>query len=471
MYTNKDKVEIAKLQSLGYRSIFFIVTRYDDIKASVAMEEDSEQSFQEYVYKMLSPCTDLGRDGIKFVDSRDALRGWAANDSQWVAKSGLSGVEESLQRFLVEQKGKSKLGTSRYAVCASNQAARVVIPGRIAMQLASIEDLEMRYRSVGLPLKNLQTTRELIVGRIDLAITNISRRARDLAESYFLTLPDKIRMWAENCELAQGVGFPPRTSTLEPLVKEVCMHIESCLDEEIAAWSRCELSPVIDAGITEMQTSLVEDARKFFNKIEEIRVTVTLGANSTSDVVQQSNPSVLSRLAGVGYVLVTGDIFTGAMGAFMGIKAMVTSIVCQVVAGIVLVVLGMLNPFAIIVAAVTAIVSGNWLNILSLKKGIKKKVADMIVDKIISRRGELGEQVEVAVSGKLQKIRQDVDGGLAASISGVRGEVEAALEQKRSGTVDAESAIEKLRSLERENLEVAECLELVLDEGATAAKS
>ena len=191
--TDLDTIRL--LRSLGYESLFFIITRYDEIKVSASIGEQSEEQFQQIQYNNLSPLTELGSSGIKFVDSRTGLLGRMKQDHRKIAESGIEEFEKSLESFLVEQRGKAKLVTTLRSLRSVNRAIRQVIPSRMGMLQTSDEELERRYEEAKIPLATLEIKRQSMVSKFDLAIQDISREAYSMAVPHFQELDAKIPEW------------------------------------------------------------------------------------------------------------------------------------------------------------------------------------------------------------------------------------------------------------------------------------
>ena len=255
VYSAKDKQILSMLRSLGYESIFFIITYYDHVRESAILGEMSEKEFQGVMGNYLIPWTELKGNGIQYVDSRSALAGKIQKNEEKVACSGIREVEIALEAFLVEEKGRAKLLTTLRSLRSINRAVRQIIPARRSMWQMSTEELEKRCRDAEQPLRNLETKRQLMVGVVGQRIGDIARDARDMADGFFLSSPDKVVQWGNAYEIKAST-FPPTKSTLKPVVEEVIEHIRACIEEDTANWNHNELAPMIESRMGEMQESL-----------------------------------------------------------------------------------------------------------------------------------------------------------------------------------------------------------------------
>jgi hypothetical protein len=319
----------------------------------------------------------------------------------------------------------------------------------------STEELEKRYEEQKLPLENLQIKRQLMINQVESDITDIAREAKDLASSYFQDLPDKIPAWANEYEIEAGVGFPPRKSTLEPVVKEVLNHLKQKIELDVSEWTAEELSPMVEGRVQQIHEKLEREAQEFLKSADQIRLSISIGDQiSDEELAKQKEPSVWGRLGAGAYTLVTGDFVTGGLGMVMGFQAMLKTMLLQFTAGVILAIFNLLNPIAIIAAAIAAIVAGGAWNIFSLKGEIKKNVGKKLCEELASRQQDLAMKVEIKVKEKLIELKNALDEGLAAEISSIKDEVEQILEERKQGKLDAQKEIHNLRKLEEENLEL-----------------
>jgi predicted GTPase len=465
VYSAKDKQVLSLLKSLGHESILFIITNYDNVRESAAMGETTEEQFKRIQAQNLSRWTELGDRGIQYVDSKAALNGRMKRDQALIQHSGIEKLEEAMSAFLAEEKGRAKLMTSLRPLRGINRDTARQIPTQIHFWQTSMAVLEKRYREAEGPLKLLEVTRSAMVSAVEGDIKDVARDSRDLAEVFFMELPDKIRTWAAEYEVQGSLGFPPRKATIQPVVEEVVDHLKGKVAEESMQWNQTVLSPMIERNVAAIMDKLESNARQFVQSVEQIRVQIAVGDDiDKSQLAAQKEPTFLSRLIGLGYTLATGDVVTGSIGMVVGPKAMLNTIVLEIVAGIVLAILGMLNPVAIILAVVASILGGSFLNVLQLRKAIRTKVGEELAQKMEGNRSELAKDVAESIQKQMAKLRDALDAGLSKEIDGLRAGVETVLAEKRAGESGSEREIAKIRGLETRNKTVEEKLDHLFEE-------
>ena len=100
-YTNDDKNALAEMNQIGLKNLIVAYTRFGDIRESyknrpLGIFEEYIPVLQGYALKH----TDLGTNGIHFIDSLDALNARLGNDEALLLSSGLPKLEEQLRMML-----------------------------------------------------------------------------------------------------------------------------------------------------------------------------------------------------------------------------------------------------------------------------------------------------------------------------------------------------------------------------------
>jgi GTPase SAR1 family protein len=463
-YSAKDKQVISFLQSLGYRSIFFIITYWDHIKESATQGQMTEEEFVREQRHNLAPWTELHNDGIKFVDSKSALLGRIEGNRAKIAASGIEDVESSLQHFLTQEKGRAKLLTSLRALRSTNRAARTTVPTRINLWQTSATELDRRYREAEVPLQSLETQRQLIVANVDVAFNDVAREARDIAGRHLLELPDRIKSWAESYEIQTSPRFPTTRKNIQPLVEEVMQRLKEQIEEDIARWTQIELAPMVATRVQQVRDSLEERARDFIQKVDQLRVQIAIGEDAANS--KQRDVSILGSVLAGAYTVVTLDFLTAGL---LGGKAMITTVAIQFASSVALYALGIVNPLALIAATAATIWASGVINISALKRRIKRQAGEDLSTDIITRRQDMATMIEDKVTGRLGEIRNAIDAGLRGEIASLRGEVEMVLAAQQRGQADAAAEILALQSIEKKNLAIEEQIDALMYEAGIAS--
>lgn len=446
----RDIMTLELLRTLGYESILFILTHYDVILRSVAMGETTEEEFRRTMTGNLAPRTELGVEGIKYVDSQSALAGRRNGSEKLIEGSGIRDVEWSLARFLTQEKGRAKLVTSLRALRRVNGMVSKAIPARVGMWRSSTGDLEKRYRDAEIPLRNLDQNRQLIVRSIDVAFADIARSARDLADAYFLELPSKIGGWAESHELG-SVGFPPAKSSIKAAAEEMAAYLTVCIETDAACWNRDVLSPTVQGAVDGVKAELEEKARRMFQQLDELRILISVGRIDREAVAQQTDASTISRIIAGTFIVLTGNFLAGGVGLALGLPAMLKTIMAQIVLLAITFALNLFNPVAIVGTLAVGALLGGALDLFSLKKKIKDLVSRELSGALAAKHDEFCANVRTAVEAELSRLRTEIDKGLSGEVAGLREEVEDMLRGRNAGQADAAREIAVLEALGQAN--------------------
>ena len=103
-YTAIDKNNIEMLRSLGYKSIVFVLTFWNTLLFNdEIIGTDDAQRAKEWLLKILAPLTDLGENGIFFVDSLVAIEGKINQDLDVIEKSGILQLDRHINNLIIQK--------------------------------------------------------------------------------------------------------------------------------------------------------------------------------------------------------------------------------------------------------------------------------------------------------------------------------------------------------------------------------
>jgi len=195
---SESEIDVIKntLRRAGHEDIFFICNRFD------AIRKRERKELKQYGINKLAPFTNKGDKRIFFISALDALDGRLEDDEEAVEQSNIIPLEEELQDFLINDRGRVKLLRPAIELRRSIQEARRVIPERRTLLKTDIDVLDKRYTEAQQPLKQLQQQREQIIQRIDNFLEDIKREVKGEAQSFYTELANKkISEWVDNYDI------------------------------------------------------------------------------------------------------------------------------------------------------------------------------------------------------------------------------------------------------------------------------
>jgi|GEM_PF-4124721 len=460
-YTGVDKTVLERIRNLSYRSIFFVVTHYQAIRNSAESgEEISEETFRRRVSANLASWTDLGENGIKYVDSMIALSAQQKKNSDLLEQSGFPALTAALERFLGDEKGRAKLLPSLGVISNVNREVRQKIPLRISMWQSNVSDLAKRYERASAPLRNLETMRSLIMTIVDNSNSSIAQRSADLADQYMLALPARVRGWIYSYTITRELPLFPSEQEVLAIVDSLTTHVHDRLSEDVAEWNGSELSAMVAKTLDGTHDAIRDQEQDFFREAQRLRREIAVAADRAKKL-RQSESAQQTLRDGVSLSLTTAtDQITVAPGA----RAAAGMIVIATVAMGILGFLALLNPVTLAFAGVAALFGGKAFGKDSAKGKIKEEIAKQFVDGIEAGRSDFTATIRKKVAAEVKKERDLIDSALTGETSSIHGEVGAILTERQKGEANADHAIQQLRKLEAQNLAIEEKVESLMIE-------
>jgi GTPase SAR1 family protein len=422
-YTALDKEIIEELRQLGHTSTIFVHTNYDRLIENDELTGSSDTTdVPELAYKTLKPLTDLGKDGIFFVNSVAAIRGKKTNSPDLLQSSNFPHVEEKIENILVNQKGRLKLFKSLYATKKINRENGRYMMDSVSVLKKDTEELKKSVREAKDPLNQAKIKGELIRSQVKNTISDLLSNAQDKSNLFLKDCISNIDNWLEEYTPEKGISANPLKlkSSIKEYTESCLKHVKSKMEAASKHWGDNELSPMIENGLQSLFRSMEEKIQAYNRDLLEVRIKLDI-ASEADAIAQKNNPSTFSRLAGVAYALITQDYISGAIGATLGIGGLMRTLAANLVAAIVLVIISFFTPVgipAIIVGIVLASITGSGWTLLSIKKGIKKKISGAMKESL--RSGEQKEKILLSIKGAvsevLEKIQKEVGDAIDSDI-------------------------------------------------------
>ncbi|MBD2487194.1 dynamin family protein [Aulosira sp. FACHB-615] len=438
------------LKPTGHEDIFFICNRFNMIRAK------EREDVKQYGISRLAPRTKRGAERVFFISALDALEGRIEDDAERVTKSGMLQVEQELERFLANERGKIKILRPAREVQTAIKAARDTIPQRHAMLNIDLKTLEARLEGAREPLNRLKKEQEQIVTRINNFCGDIRMTVSAEGCSFYRSLPDKVNEWIKKFETKTSVnlmsleGAKPQ---VERLVQEIVTHLTSQVESEFLAWQNSTLQPIISQRLEILLQELDDRAKNFVDKIDDIKFQVS-GSSVIADDMGPRKVGALERVLSAAGGLVLGGFFLGggmaAIGATFGYQEMLKSIIPQLVLGIGTVVLVGLNPWVLIPIMFGGGVVQGFITSKATTNKVKEEVGKRFAASLRDSAQQRGYEVADAVVIKLHEIRDAVNQGLGKEIQSVADQVNSIVSEKQKGQANVDQKLRELDGLRRE---------------------
>lgn len=433
------------LKPTGHEDIFFICNRFNMIRAK------EREDVKQYAISRLAPRTKKGADRVFFISALDGLEGRIENDAERTEKSGMVQVEQELEKFLANERGRVKILRPAREIQTAIYSVRRTIPERESMLKTDLKTLESRFEGAQEPLRRLEAEREQIVRRVANFREDIKITISSEACSFYRSLPAQVPGWVETLETTNSVNFISFEGTKtqsERLIDEVVVLLSGKVESELLVWQNKTLQPLISDRLSSLIEELDERASTFVDKIDAIRLQVSGSTVSIDDVGLKKVGAIERVLASAGG-LVFGGFGAAGVGAVFGYQEMAKGLLPQL--GLALVALSVItNPFALIaVMAAGGFIQG-LLTSKSTNKKIKEEVSKRFAASIRDSAQQRGNDIAEAVVAELAKLQDEVNKGLSQEIKGVKNQVDSIVSEKQKGQANVDQKLRELSSLTRE---------------------
>lgn len=425
------------LRPLGHDHLFLVVNRINQIDA-----EDRPMVVRAGTGRIASK-TQLGSDGVFWIDARGALEARIAQDGERLGATGFPGLEQRLERFLARDRGKFKiLAPAKEARHTLKELLTRELPQREAMLAQSLESLEQRVAEAQEPLHGLEAERDLILERLSSSIQGIRADVVAAARRFYEEAGTRLPQWAADCQVEASFSLLPgrNEERMEALAAEVATHLERQLQDAFAEWQVQTLQPLLEARVATLAESLNAQAEEFLAQAQAVRVEISgLEGLREGGAVDHQDASALERVVAAGGGLLVAGPGAALMGASGGMQGLVRGLLPQLAIGIVGFMI--LGPGVLLVGLLLG--SGIAQSLLGLDKArdkAKAKIGQQAALELRRMQDARAEEVGAAVEERLGGLRREVAKGLEREIAFVHEEIESVLSAKREGqeSVDAQ---------------------------------
>ena len=400
-----------KIKTYGHEDIFFICNRFDEVR------ENEKERLKSVTKARLAPLTSFGDSGVFFVSAADALDGILDEEPELLEKSGMIPFEERLSEFFANERGRIKLNQPLKEVYNDlKDVSENFIPGQVNMLKMSVADIEKKYEEAIPSLQNAEKRKNQIIEKINIGRERIRQEVKTKLNAKLKESADKISEWGKNYEF--------KSSDEKSKAKELCQHINSCLENEIDSWSNSALKPIIDKHLGEIIKSIGESQNLFNQELSFIKDNIFLDTRDSENSTKESN---------IDFIATIGGSFGGAFGGGYLAGILGLAPIMGPIAGIIGAAAGL--------AAVFSFISGND------DDDLKNKILPQIADDFRQKSSQTVDEVSEKVFKQTQILADTVSEKLHEDIDRITETVNSILAEKKKGEQEAGIKAQKLEQL------------------------
>lgn len=459
-YSAKDKDEIEALRSLGYTSIIFVLTYFDVLQENGEMMGTNDaQTTKEHIIKTLTPLTDLGENGIFFVNSLAAIKGKVQHDAVMLQKSNFPVVEKRMEEILVNERGRLKIIRSLYQTKNINRKNGNYISDSITLANNKHSLIAQQLATAKQALSQAQGKANLINQQVENGVKDIANIAKDKGALYLISdvIPN-VETWVNEANPEKGISIVHLKGSIRKYTEAVIDHMKSRLSTSINSWCKQSLvRDCIEVQFGNLLLSQRDNLSSYQEDLSKVKVNLNLPVDG-DEIGDKMAPSIVNRLVSLGGSLLIGDIFGAITGGLLGFKAMLTTLAAELTAGIVLGIVSLFTPVglpALIIAATLAALGSFTGNVMSIKSQVKKKIIEETKRVLGENKEKFSSEIFSAVKSTLSKIQIKIKDELDGPINEAQRLVDEANANMNSNGVEMQQKVRDLTQLKLTNDQIA----------------
>lgn len=459
-YSAKDKDEIDALRSLGYTSIIFVLTYFDVLQENDEMMGTNDaQELKEHMLKILAPLTDLGENGIFFVNSLAAIKGKVQHDAVMLQKSNFPIVEKRMEEILVNERGRLKIIRSLYQTKSINRKNGNYISDSITLANNKHSIIAQQLANARHSLSRAQDKANLINQQVENGVRDIANIAKDKGALYLISdIIPMVDTWVNEANPEKGISIMNLKRSIKEYTEAVIDHMKSKLSTSISSWCKQSLvRDCIEVQFNNLLLSQKGNLSSYQEDLSKVKINLNLPVDGQA-IGDKMSPSALNRAAAAGGSLLIGDIFGAITGGLLGFKAMLTTLAAELTAGIVLGIVSLFTPVglpAMIITAILAALGSFTGNVLSIKSQVKKKIIEETKKALGESKNKFSNEIYNAVKSTLSQVQTKIKDELNGPINEAQRLVDEANANMNSDGVAMQQKVRKLTQLKTTNDQLA----------------
>jgi len=448
------------LLPMGLRNVFFVINGWNLIDESVVRPEDADRERAElegHIKQRLSSfCLINGKDRsaerIFRINALGALKARMRKPvgAAMLEESNVPAFEASLQKFLVEDRGKARTDIILGAIKTTTDEVNRFIATQLSLAGKSIAEVEGEIRALKPKLERLRSIRQHIVGflqsqgailqdRLVISFHNHIKKLEaalpaEVAKFDLKPITGRWMVWAAITDWARAEENK-FTKQAEACLKP---QMQRLLERQFAAWQHSVIKNEMAAVMIDVEKHLLEEAAEYQRVMGEIEARI--GIQGSPMQIKE----LVERWLGAGTGGFTGHVDlqgVGAMGEFFG--WMIGGILIEVAAHTVMHIAT--GGLTLIITGVLSIFRLGWRE-YNLQSQIQEKIVAGIKtglnDMSLTQAAEIRGQIRGGFGGLEKKIAGNIDEEIAI----IDASLQSILDRKKEKEYSADNEKTRLES-------------------------
>jgi small GTP-binding protein len=450
-----------KLLPLGFTNIFFIINKWNMIDQMIIDESQASKLYADLEARIAERLTkfceiagkDYSAERIFRVNALAALRGRMRTPraSAMIEESNVPAFEESLQRFLVEDRGKARTDVILGAIKSTTVEVQRFIDTQVNMAKKSIAEIEAEQKALNPKLDRLRGIKRHIEGYLDAQSANlqdrlttsfqhqISKIDKDLDESVdkfdLSELTKGVMIWVAATDWAR----PDENKFVRKVERHLLPQVTRFLEQEFAEWQVSVVKNEMLAVSIDVQTHLQEEAAEYQRVLWEIeeRLGIAGGTLQIKELVERwvSSGGTEGGAAGIEFTTI-GVAMLGDMSYLIG--GIVVDIVAEVV----------YHLAAAWIPVVGALVTGVRLALreMNIRDDMKKSIIQGLREKLRELEHSRSALIRTQIKTDFDGLRRRISGSIDEEIAMIDASLQTVIDHKRESQFSAEEEQQRLEA-------------------------
>jgi hypothetical protein len=351
-------------------------------------------------------------------------------------ESNVPAFEKSLQRFLVEDRGRARMDMTMSVVMAAAASIDRFIATQIGMAKKSIAEVEAERQAIEPKLERLRSIKREIDGFLDSQSANLQDRLAISFQKHVDIINEGLPAAVDTFKLEDLTQGSMLWKTItdwtkaeeDKFQKKVQRHLEPLitqyLEQQFAVWHQAVIKNEIQAVSIDVERHLQQEADAYRRVLEEIEERLGIRGNALEiDVLVRRWIGGQDSESGI-------QLSMGGLGLTLDMSWLVAGIVADIAAHLALV------WAPIIGAVVTA------FRLVLREMNIRKEIREKIIQGLREELHKLVQSKSVMIREQVRKDFANLKGKIGANISEEIALIDASLhtivDRKREKTFSAE---------------------------------
>ncbi len=451
----------------GLTNLFFPVTMADLLPALSDDPEGDLLEMRRRAREVLGPLAvvdgvDRTDDRVFFLDARGALASrWdrsagaarAPVDAEALQRSGMTAFEASLERFLVDERGRVQLRVLRDAVLRlrrettrQGEMDRATADASVEELRGRVEELAPRFKQLHAIARRVARTVEGFVARQQALVW---RDLRDFMAQTEADLPEAIGSFDLGPAARLDLITPKGREKIERALRE---QLEAWLAERVAGWHGA-LRPRLEASLDALRVELAGEGRDFDDLVARITLDFAGGVASLPSAEAKDAPvdpverwfSVAVGAALLSPGAMAAGFVDGYEGALKGAAGRIGVRLALLALGTVLGPVGWAGIllYAVSDAVLLVLTGGSQL------RRARAQMAEALRGQLVARAEASREEVEARVAAALAPLAAGLVGAADAEAAALQDQVERTVVARERAARDAARRAEAWSQVDR----------------------